>query len=151
MLLADLERSSNGLIMETVRLWEVVHGPLREGVVAWHVWAPLGKAMVQGAWKVDVSSCFRRDNARGTLGPPVQISPRLMRHFLTLPCHHMARHQGGLVEASSTGKGSRVCPISLQRVVRASRFSRFEEPGIGTLRFRQCTGNVDRVHPCIGR
>ena len=34
MLLADLERSSNGLIMETVRQWEVVHGLLQEGVVA---------------------------------------------------------------------------------------------------------------------
>jgi hypothetical protein len=96
---------------------------LRECVVAWHVWAPLGKAMAQGAWTVDVSSCFRRDHARGTLGPPVMISPRLMRHCLTLPCHHMARHEGGFVEAESTGKGSRVRPIPLQRVLRASRFA----------------------------
>ena len=95
------------------------------GKVSWrgtcgHHWARQW-CKVRGT--VDVSSCFRRDNDRGTLGPLVMISPRLMRHFLTLPCHHMARHKGECVQAEGTAKGSRVRPISLQRVLRASRFT----------------------------
>jgi hypothetical protein len=46
-----------------------------------------------------------------------------MRHFLTLPCHHMARHKEECVLAAGTGKGSGVRPISLQQVLRASRFA----------------------------
>ena len=57
-LLDDLSRGSKGVRTESLRQWQSVHGPLQAGVVAWPVWWPLAKAMVQGAWYGDFTPLF---------------------------------------------------------------------------------------------
>jgi len=122
-LLDQMDRSLHGGIMQIVRLWADTHGLVEAGVVAWHAWGPLATAMVQGSWHGDVSPCFQRDAERDATWPPIVMSARLLRFFISLPCEDISRPHGG--HARLAHHGSRVPPIPLCHVLKAARFAQY--------------------------